>query len=1386
MKITKIAIAIFYILLLVNTSGYAENYKGSLNNTKSTESLAAGCVPGASSTELDLNNVRALIHTGGDMWWDLQGKAQYEVPKGSGKTALFAGAIWIGGKDINDQLKISAQRFRAGGVDYWPGPLIASGADRGTTTSDVCLMYDQHYVITRQEVEQFRTWFNADAATRASDFPGYSVPSSIINWPAHPYGGLAPGYDYYLAPFFDNPPENGIYDPADGDYPYYDLDGALPCGTTREARVPRLFGDQTLWWVYNDRGNIHTESQGDAIGMEIRGQAFAFSTNDELNNMTFYNYALINRSTYTLYGTYFGVWTDADMGEATDDFVGCDVNRGLGYLYNGEAIDGTGQLWAYGGPTPPPPAIGIDFFEGPYQDPDGLDNPSNWEEINGNPELNCNKADINNGNINGLNFEDGIPDNERWGMRRFIYYNNATGNMGEPSSAYGYYNYLLGIWNDGTPLCYGGTGHPSGGGDVDLPTDFMFPGSSDECGWGTGSIQPTWDEFTENNPSGDRRLIQSAGPFTLEPGAVNDITTGAVWAQANGGEPFASVGEVQKADDKAQLLFDNCFKVVNGPDAPDLKIIEMDRELVFHIFNKAGNNHYEDYEELDFTIPNPGVDKYYRFEGYQVFQLKNSEVSVSDLHDVDKARIVFQCDIKNGIGQIVNFYWSDELKANVPVEEVSGNDADKGITHFFSLKEDAFAQGDKRLVNHKDYYFLALAYGYNNFKKYDQNDGNSIDGQKKPYKASRKGADGPIKTYKAIPHYTDNLNNGTIIQSTFGLGPDITVLDGRGGGSNILELTEETKTEIMAGEPWKATNRTYVGGNTPIKVQVIDPLNVPDGEYGISFHPDSTIYNSGGATSFKYFMVENARWFLYQISGTGTMDTIWSDTWIKINNEQIIPELGIAVDIDYTDIPGSASLEGLGVLASGIAYSNVAEPWLNFVPDGDDENSLNWIRSGTFTDNENLGWDDYFIENQLFDEEEDFEKIIGGTWAPYKLAAEDYYNPGKNPAVQYGVANVTGHDNIDWKNYRLSSVDVVFTSDKSKWTRCPVIETSENDTTSAGNQIPALEAVGGAMKFQLRKSPSVNKDGVAANAGSGSSTNPDDPNFIGETGMGWFPGYVIDIETGERLNIMFGEASELSGENGADMKWNPSPNYFSKLGTPIFGGRHYIYVLGHNFGLKVNMVDTARYMPAYDYGKQAWKWLVSTSTLDNQKVYKNCMWVSIPVLNFQYANLNFNDVIKKSDVTVSIRMAGPYYVNSGDFRNASAFNKDIPAWKFSTADLHTIKNDKETAKNALDKIKVVPNPYYGYSQYERNQLDNLVKITNLPQKCTISIYNVSGTLVRRFKKDSEMTYQEWDLKNQYGIPVASGVYILHIKADGLGEKILKWFGAMRPIDLNAF
>jgi flagellar hook assembly protein FlgD len=70
----------------------------------------------------------------------------------------------------------------------------------------------------------------------------------------------------------------------------------------------------------------------------------------------------------------------------------------------------------------------------------------------------------------------------------------------------------------------------------------------------------------------------------------------------------------------------------------------------------------------------------------------------------------------------------------------------------------------------------------------------------------------------------------------------------------------------------------------------------------------------------------------------------------------------------------------------------------------------------------------------------------------------------------------------------------------------------------------------------------------------------------------------------------------------------------------------------------------------------------------------------------------------------------------------------------------------------------------------------------------VQIYTQDGALVRTFRKDDNtQTYLDWNLKNNAGVPIASGVYYIHVKATDLGEeRIIKWFGVMRPVDFDTF
>jgi len=1374
---------------------HADIWKGAIepgnkNNTRST----ARCEPGRATTEMAVNNVRTLIHTGGDMWWDLQGKAAYEVPIDGGTHALFAGAIWVGGLDANGQLKMAAMKFRQRGIDYWPGPLIADGPDIGTVSQQICREYDKHFVITKQQVTDFREWFRCSQdpdCDETEQWAEYTIPDIILNWPAH---GPPGGYDYILAPFWDVDGD-GAYNPLNGDFPYYEyinegITDDPDCLRPRNRR-PKLFGDHTFWWVYNDKGNLHTETGGDAIGMEFRAQAFAFTTNDELNDMTFYNYNIINRSTFILYETYFGVWTDADLGNPTDDYVGCDVKRGLGYCYNGEEVDedhsGTPGYGAQ------PPAIGIDFFEGPYQDPDGQDNLTSYDTINGVLVLNCNKGDILNGNINGLNFQDGTIDNERWGMRRFLYFNNTGGGAHwattDPATAIEHYNYITGFWKDGSPLAYGGTGHSSGGADINTPTDFMFPGNptTDPCGWGQGGIpMPNWSEETENNPADDRRFVQSAGPFTLYPGAVNDITIGAVWARAPSGGPWASVQVMKKADDKAQILFENCFRILSGPDAPELKIVELDRKLIFHIYNRPNSNNYlEEYVERDPSIIcTPDIDpcdEFFRFQGYQVFQFKHGSVSISDRYDPDMVRQVFQCDIKDDVDKIVNYTWDNNLGANVPVLEVDG--VNTGITHTFVIDNDLFAAGDTRLINSREYYYSVIAYGYNESLLYNQSIQETFDGQKKPYLAGRNN----IRRYVATPHIPDP--DGTIIQGEYGEGLSITQHEGMGNADNRLELSQETIDEIMSGSPWRAENQTYAPGFGPINVKVIDPLNVIEDSYTLKFvEPE---YNPRGVIGTTHQELSERRWKPFNyilINSAGDTIQIEKEVRYTVGYEEVFPNLGISIDIYQAGFAGTMEFNNHprnGFIHASMEFEDSQKPWLYFLPDGTGMDSYNWIRVGNFRNRAGeiedpcgafAGYNDYIA----YDKERYFAKILGGTWAPYHLTSAFKYGPAHS--------RPRGKQNLELEQY-LSSVDLVITSDTSLWTRAVVVEMCENEweirqTNNSGQSclnspFPHWQEVtpqinyrseGNALRFTLRQQPSVNKLGEP----DGEVDDNGDPII----GMSWFPGYAIDVRTGERLNIVFGEDSWLLGANGNDMMWNPSGE-IANLDGPVFGGKHYIYIMGRTNSL-INPFSSS---PAYDSCKFIYEKLKNFDETGSwsrfDEAWMGAMWTSIPLRNEQFDLL-------ATDVKISLRVATPYMQARGDLAKEEPVNDNLPYYSFSTGNAKTINNDPDGAVSALDLIRVVPNPYYGYSYYEQNQLDNYVRITNLPQRCIISIYNVNGTLVRRFNKDNDDPYVQWNLKNTYGIEIASGIYIVHVDAPGIGEKIVKWFGALRPVDLNNF
>lgn len=108
----------------------------------------------------------------------------------------------------------------------------------------------------------------------------------------------------------------------------------------------------------------------------------------------------------------------------------------------------------------------------------------------------------------------------------------------------------------------------------------------------------------------------------------------------------------------------------------------------------------------------------------------------------------------------------------------------------------------------------------------------------------------------------------------------------------------------------------------------------------------------------------------------------------------------------------------------------------------------------------------------------------------------------------------------------------------------------------------------------------------------------------------------------------------------------------------------------------------------------------------------------------------------------------------------------------------SVVSDPNLAKQDVNAINVFPNPYYGVNSEEINKYQRFVTFNHLPDNATIRIFNLAGVLVRTITHAPASgvgsQFERWDLSNESGLPVGSGLYIAHIDMPQLGvTKILK-------------
>ncbi len=165
--------------------------------------------------------------------------------------------------------------------------------------------------------------------------------------------------DLYENGFYDDP--RPVTDPQAqkrwDDYHNWPAEMGAP---TYPDGLPRFYGDQTLWSVFNDADpathtNLFGSSSG--LGVEIQQTTFALDISNPLKRCIFTRYLLINNGAHDLDSMYVTLWGDPDIGDPNDDRSGCDISLDLGYAYNAQDVD---SLYGVG-----PPSVGFCLLNGP-------------------------------------------------------------------------------------------------------------------------------------------------------------------------------------------------------------------------------------------------------------------------------------------------------------------------------------------------------------------------------------------------------------------------------------------------------------------------------------------------------------------------------------------------------------------------------------------------------------------------------------------------------------------------------------------------------------------------------------------------------------------------------------------------------------------------------------------------------------------------------------------------------------------------------------------------------------------------------------------------------------------------------------------------------------
>jgi len=183
-------------------------------------------------------------------------------------------------------------------------------------------------------------------------------------------------------------------------------------------------------------------------------------------------------------------------------------------------------------------------------------------------------------------------------------------------------------------------------------------------------------------------------------------------------------------------------------------------------------------------------------------------------------------------------------------------------------------------------------------------------------------------------------------------------------------------------------------------------------------------------------------------------------------------------------------------------------------------------------------------------------------------------------------------------------------------------------------------------------------------------------------------------------------------------------------------------------------------------------WCVRNKSLDVQHpTFYNQVDNEMRILKIDYENLDDYAMSMAPDFTDSSDV--PTSVDVYTIRTRKTFsggsNGDL--FRFSIRSL----TEKKSTYN-LDRIRVVPNPYYMKAAWDKDRYHRQVMFAHLPAECTIRIFTVSGLLIRTIRHESKDGDGDefWNMTTDENLDIVSGLYIYQVEAKDGKTKVGKF------------